>query len=185
MADQGAEGILSPYLRRKRFEAVLPHLRGTILDYGCGSGKLAAFVNRVNYCGIDIDNVSLRQAAIEFPYHDFISKLPDPNKKFSTIVSLAVIEHVDSPEQFLCELKEYLEISDTSRLVITTPHPSVGWVHDLGSTIGLFSRHANEEHEELLGRSALELAGEQADLKLITYRRFLFGANQLAVFGKR
>jgi hypothetical protein len=34
MADQGSEGLLSPFLRRKRILAVKPYLRGRVLDVG-------------------------------------------------------------------------------------------------------------------------------------------------------
>ena len=48
--------------------------------------------------------------------------------------------------------------------------------------IGLFSKEASEEHEELNDRKNLEYAGRQAGLILVEFRRFLFGANQLGVF---
>lgn len=184
MADQGAEGLLSPYLRRKRFEAIMPYLKGRVLDFGCGSGNLAAYVDSDKYYGVDIDTGSLQQAALRYPEHHFISELPNSDIKFDSIVSLAVIEHVSSPVQFLHTLALYLDKNSASRIVITTPHPTVGWVHDLGAAIGLFSRHANEEHEELLDRGRLDLTGKKASLKLTFYRRFLFGANQIAVFEK-
>ena len=57
-------------------------------------------------------------------------------------------------------------------------------IHYLGSRIGLFSRHANEEHEELLNYERLHLAGTRAGLDLVFYKRFLLGGNQLAVFSK-
>ncbi len=53
--------------------------------------------------------------------------------------------------------------------------------HTLGARTRLFSWDAHEEHEELLDRTRLqELAGD-AGLLVETYRRFLFGANQLVV----
>ena len=48
MADQGTEGILSPYLRRKRIQAATPYLKGGVLDVGCGGGVLATLVERKN-----------------------------------------------------------------------------------------------------------------------------------------
>jgi len=48
--------------------------------------------------------------------------------------------------------------------------------------VGLFSRHANDEHEELLDRARLLSVGASAGLGLERYRRFLLGANQLAIF---
>lgn len=184
MADQGTEGLLSPYLRRKRFEAAFPYLRGKILDFGCGSGALAALVHADQYVGVEIDRMSLQQASSRFPKHHFALGLPNSSDKFDTVISLAVIEHASDPAQFLRSLAAHLNDTPASRIVVTTPHPAVKWIHDAGAAIGLFSKHANEEHEDLLDHTKLEIAGNQAGLKLVSYRRFLFGANQIAVYAK-
>ncbi|CFQ31111.1 class I SAM-dependent methyltransferase [Yersinia bercovieri] len=182
MADQSAEGILSPYLKQKRFEAATPYLKGLILDFGCGSGALSMRVKAGDYAGIDRDELSLESAQKQFPQHRFLNTLPTPIEHFDTVISPAVIEHVSNPAIFLKMLTTYLSEKPSSRLVITTPHPFVDWVHDLGAKIGLFSKHANDEHEDLLDRQKLENAGIQAGLSLVEYKRFLFGANQLAVY---
>ncbi len=184
MADQGSEGLLSPYLRRKRFEAASCHLGGRVLDVGCGSGELAALVDPKCYIGVEVDKHSLAKAREKFRKHEFCEQLPEMSQRFDTVVALAVIEHVSDPVSFLRTLAGYLEKTETARLVITTPHPSVGWVHDFGAAIGVFSKHANEEHEALLNRAMLLDAGERAGLELKSYSRFLFAANQIAVYSR-
>ena len=69
-------------------------------------------------------------------------------------------------------------------IVVTTPHPSVDWVHAVIAAVGLFCKHAKVEYEDLLGRAKLEIASNQAGLKLVFYRRFSFGVNQIAVYAK-
>jgi SAM-dependent methyltransferase len=182
MADQGSEGLLSPFLRRQRLLAVKPYLKGRVLDVGCGSGALAELLGSDQYVGVEIDQASIDKARINFPNHQFYKELPADDEKFDTVVALAVIEHVSDPSSFLQTLATRLKSDADARIVCTTPHPSVDWIHDLGAAIGLFSRHANEEHEDLLDRSKLELFGRQAGLNLISYRRFLFCVNQIAVF---
>ena len=184
MADQGAEGLMSPWLRKKRLEASSSYMNGRVLDFGCGSGAMAEHVDADNYLGVEIDEISLLQARSRFPTYHFVSELPEQAEKFDSIISLAVIEHVSNPAEFLRTLARHLNESDASRLIVTTPHPSVDWVHHVGASFGLFSKHANEEHEDLLNRSKLENAGKQAGLILISYQRFLFGANQIAVYKK-
>lgn len=100
MADQGAEGLLSPWLRRKRIEASIPYLNGRVLDFGCGSGAMAEYVDADNYLGVEIDKDSLQQARSRFPSHQFVSELPEQTEKFDTVISLAVIEHVSNPAEF-------------------------------------------------------------------------------------
>jgi len=185
MTDQGAEGLLSPYLRRKRIEAVAPWLNGRVLDFGCGTGLLAELLCTEKYVGVERDKISLQLAKSKFPQHYFISTLPSTVEKFDTVVALAVIEHVREPVRLLFMLAAFLGGSGSSRLVITTPHPSVDWIHRLGATFGVFSSHARDEHEGLLGRVRLIDIGIQAGLKLKSYSRFLFGANQIVIYSKK
>jgi len=70
----------------------------------------------------------------------------------------------------------------SARVVLTTPHPCSDWIHDAGAAIGLFSRHANEEHEQLLDQRRLMEIGAAANLELVFYRRFLGMVNQLAIY---
>ncbi|SCC79449.1 class I SAM-dependent methyltransferase [Saliniramus fredricksonii] len=184
MADQGSEGLFSPFLKNQRIRAARPHLSGRVLDVGCGSGSLAELVEPDRYLGVEIDSASMTIARQLFPAHRFVGELPPPGENFDTVVALAVIEHVPHPGQFLCELAGRLADTAAARIVCTTPHPSLEWVHTIGARIGLFSRAANEEHETLLDRRALERVGREAGLTLATYQRFLGGANQLAVYAR-
>jgi 2-polyprenyl-3-methyl-5-hydroxy-6-metoxy-1,4-benzoquinol methylase len=182
MADQGAEGLLSPFLRRKRLQAAQPYLAGRVLDIGCGSGALASLVAAEDYLGVDRDPEVLAVARERFPQHRFTDSLPPPGQQFDTVVSLAVIEHVEDPSAFLQRAADHLAGHADARIVITTPHPRLEWLHDLGASLRLFSRHASEEHESLLDQAALGAHAARARLRLTGYRRFLLGANQLAVF---
>lgn len=182
MADQGSEGLLSPFLRWQRLKAARAFLNGRILDVGCGSGALASLVGPGSYVGFDVDETSLLRAKDRFPNHSFKSILPPKTEKFDTVVSLAVIEHVPDPSAFLESLKQYLKNGSEANIVITTPHPSAELIHYVGAAIGIFSKHANEEHEDLLDRNKLRAAGLSAGLILHHYSRFLFFTNQIAIF---
>jgi len=185
VADQGSEGLLSPWLRSKRIAIAKPYLSGRVLDFGCGSGELASVISPDCYTGVEIDTISLRSARERFPKHHFVSSLDDLDQEYDTVVSLAVIEHVDDPVDFLLTLEKYLYRSSSSSLVITTPHPAMDWLHDIGAKLGLFSSHANEEHQDLLNRKRLVQVGLEAGLALTVYDPFLLGGNQLAVYRKQ
>lgn len=184
MADQGTEGLLSAWLRKQRFKVAKPYLMGCILDVGCGAGALAELVDTDRYLGVDVDAFSLQQTRSRFPGHRFVSELPNQSEKFDVIISLAVIAHLSDPAGFLSSLASHLASFSNACIVITTPHPTADWIHDAGAAVGLFSKHANEEHEDLLDRDKLEIAGQNAHLSLVSYQRFLFGANQIAVYKK-
>jgi len=183
MADQGNEGLLSPFLRLQRINKSKPFLRGKILDYGCGTGSLAPLVLPKNYIGYDIDESVIKKAQKDYPNYRFQANAVPQSKSFDTVISLAVIEHVLDPITFLKELSGYLKINSLSRIILTTPHPSIEKIHNMGAKFGIFSRHASEEHQTLLGRNKIIEISNQTDLKLIRYDRFLLGANQLIVLG--
>jgi len=182
MADQGSEGLLSPFLRRARMNAARPYLSGRILDVGCGSGNLAAWVSPENYRGVEMDDASLERATTGFPSHSFTRDMPSQDEKFDSIVALAVVEHVRDPAPFLQGLAGHLADGAEAKIIITTPHPSMNCIHKLGAELSVFSKHASEEHQELLNKPALRKYGEDAGLDLIHYHRFLLGANQLVLF---
>lgn len=184
MADQGAEGLFSPFLRMQRLKAVQPYIKGSVLDVGCGTGVIANIVPPDRYLGVDICERSLAIARQKYPQHHFKSVLPPGKPIFDTVIAMAVIEHVKDPEAFLRELALRLMNNSNSFIVCTTPHPSVTWIHRLGSIFGLFSRHANEEHETLIDYSQIKVLSNECNLNLAVYRSFLFGANQLAIFHK-
>lgn len=182
MADQASEGLLSPFLKRQRISAVLPHIKGRVLDVGCGNGGLAAHVDSTNYVGIDIDSTSIEAARANHPAHTFHQLFRFDGGDFDTVTALAVIEHVSDPVDFLLGLKQNLKPDPLALIVCTTPHPSMDWVHWAGSRVGLFSHSANEEHEDLLGKNRLIEVGRAAGLRVVSYRRFLFGANQVVAY---
>jgi 2-polyprenyl-3-methyl-5-hydroxy-6-metoxy-1,4-benzoquinol methylase len=117
----------------------------------------------------------------EYPSHTFVDRMPTESG-FDTAVALAVIEHVGNAAEFLGALSERL--GATGRVIVTTPHPRFEWIHTAGAAVGVFSTEADDEHEDLLDETTLGEAGHQAGIHLELYQRFLFGANQLAVYRK-
>lgn len=184
MSDQ-ASGLLSPWLRARRFAAARVHLvpHGRVLDLGCGVGDFAVHIPPNRYLGVDSDTDSLAQARSMYPSHLFVSReefeTTTGGQGFTTVLALAVIEHVAKPVEFVRSLVTHLE--PTGRIIITTPHPSLRRAHELGAKLGLFSREAAEEHQELLDHDAMSCIADQIPMAVTVARRFLAGANQLFV----
>lgn len=178
MANQAEQGFLSPFLQRARIAAALPHLKGRVLDIGCGNGALAAHVSPAVYLGVDRDSAALEAAQRAFARHQFVSELPEAGA-FDTITALALIEHLAEPRREVVRWSALL--SGEGHIVMTTPHKSLGFVHKVGSRLGLFSRAAADEHDEMFDRRTLILLAEQCGLRIERYGRFLCGANQLVL----
>ena len=182
MVAQSEEGILSPFLAKKRMSKALPFLNGSVLDYGCGVGDLAEVVNK-DYVGFDIDNQSLSIAKQRSPKKIFINELTSGHK-YDTIIMLAVIEHLENP---LEELKILINnhTNKDYRIVITTPNKYFDKIHHFGSRLKLFSVHASDEHNIMFGKKDLFQLARDLGLKVLYYKKFLFFANQVIVFNNK
>ena len=177
MPDQ-VVGRLSPWLRERRIAAVLPFLSGDVLDFGCGVGHLAPHVTPERYQGVDRDTESIAQAKAAHPGYRFSAEIP-AGRRYDTIAALAVLEHLKNPAAFINDMAQRL--NPNGAIVLTTPHKLFEWTHTAGAAIGLFSHHACDEHETLFDKAGLRALAENGGLRMARYRRFLFGANQLAI----
>lgn len=180
MANQ-INGLLSPFLRKQRIQTAVPYIKGDVLDFGCGTGQLSEFCNKGRYFGIDIDVESILIAKEKYPAKVFMhtNEISQIKIKFHSIAALAVIEHMENPANFLIDLKQLL--TENGRIIITTPHPGIRTIHEIGGKIGLFSREGSKEHKDLLDYHKMELLAQSAFLKIEFFKRFLFGANQLFI----
>lgn len=171
-------GLLSPYLLERRLAAAKPWVRGRVLDVGSGRGELARWVPVEDYLGTDFDSEALAAARKRYPAHHFIED-PLPAGPFDTIVALSVIEHVADPATFLTRFRERL--TPRGRVVLSTPHPQFEWVHKPAGLARLVGNEPSADPGGLIDKLRIETLARQAELRVVHYRRFLFGANQLVV----
>jgi 2-polyprenyl-3-methyl-5-hydroxy-6-metoxy-1,4-benzoquinol methylase len=174
------DGKLSPFLRRTRMKAARPYLCGRVLDWGCGNGDLCRFIPAETYLGVDVDEAVLAEARQNYPAATFLAaKDFAQSELFNTIAALAVIEHLPDPASFLRRISHSL--AHNGRIVLTTPNPLLDWAHGFGAKFGVFAFESHEEHQSLMNRRGLERTAREAELRVIHFERFLYGANQLAV----
>lgn len=183
MVLQANEGLLSNFLKKRRFSVAIKYCKEFTLDYGCGDGSFSNYFLVQNYNGYDSDFESLEFAKQSYPKYTFIEKI-DLNKKYDTIVLLAVIEHLNNPVEFLKEISNSLLQNKNSRIVLTTPNKYFDSIHHIGARLGLFSTHAAEEHNIMFNKRDLFDLARKTNLKVVTFKRFLFFVNQLIVLTK-
>jgi len=183
------EGLLSPFLRRKRLEEVMKWLAGnSVLDYGCGRGELLSMMGGGwKYVGIDLNPDFIRFAQRRFPQANFrVLNLEDCQSpdlgKFDCIVAAAIIEHLECPERLLKELSRHLR--DGGRLIITTPSPRGRFLLSIGARIGLLNRRVEDTHRSILSAEDLLKLMRACPLQVRSYSTFLLGLNQLLVAEK-
>lgn len=96
------------------------HLKGALLDFGCGTKPYKKlFINVDSYIGVDykIEGREESQKTVDFFYDGKV--IPFKNQEFDSILSTEVLEHVFNVEDILCEFNRVLKIN--GHALITTP----------------------------------------------------------------
>ena len=70
--DQNREGKLAI---TTLFYTMARHIKGNLLDYGCGKGRLAQYVDPLKYLGYDINAAMMQEAQRDNPEHSFTCSL--------------------------------------------------------------------------------------------------------------
>lgn len=186
MSDQIAQGLLSPFLQHRRIYQALRFIpvNGLVLDYGCGNGELCAYFDQSRYFGYDPDEEVISIAQNKYPAFRFVHSLEViKEKRFSAIILLAVIEHVESISELLKNLSNSL--TENGRIILTTPNPFFEGFYNIGAELGFFSEDAKEEHHQLINKNILRDTLQSTDLEIVHFNFFLFWANQLFVLEKQ
>ena len=109
------------------YDYVARYVRGArVLDAGCGEGygtdRLSAVAAETT--GVDLEEPVIRRAASRYPRARFeaanLVSLPYAGASFDAVVSLQVIEHLHSPQEFLAECARILAPGGV--LIVSTPN---------------------------------------------------------------
>jgi len=158
--------FMESFLQKRRFKIILPHIIGkTLLDFGGNKGELKQFVKQ-DYTVCNMDWTVML------------------GHRYDTIVSLAVIEHIPYNEVFNLFDIFNLHLKKGGRLIITTPCKLAHPILDFMSRIGLTDRANILEHKHYWNKDELYKLAEHSKLKIISYKKFQFGLNQLVIFEK-
>lgn len=164
-----------------------PHLKGAVLDVGCGPGKLLDYYDYLepHYVGIDsnisrLEEASLKHPRATFKCVDIDERLPFPDCTFDTVILSAVLEHVLNLGQLLKDLSRVLKPSGG---IVGTSPTTFGndIVHRTLSQFSLLSREAAADHIAVFNRARLRNLAAACDLELSLHRRFQVGCNQIFV----
>ncbi len=175
------------YLNKRRLKIAKPFLKGDILDVGCGPATTYDFAKPKSYTGIERDKGWIKKLKNKFPLANFYARDIEKdkfniNRKFDTIILLAVIEHIKNPEFLFKEIRNSLK--KNGRLVMTTPTPFGNFVHTILSYIGITSKEAVKEHVNIYSYNMFLDVASKYGFKLIKYQKFEWGCNSMVVLEK-
>jgi SAM-dependent methyltransferase len=182
--------LLSSHIAKQRRAKVLSHVRGDVLELGCGTGGLYGECRETvgRYVGIDVSKGSVAKAQQTFPDAEFLWRNIDREElgfenEFDSILMVALIEHVFN-QGFLLD-QCFRALRPGGRVILTTPTPfGNDIVHRIGARIGLFHSGAMDDHIVIYNKLRLGNAAREFGFTLEIHQRFQMGCNQLAVLQK-
>ena len=158
-----------------------------ILDFGCGSNfdeifnkyKKASKVFLVDIYGEDFEKDNITYINYNFNFKKIEKKIKD--QKFKLIFLLAVIEHLDNPEDIISSLKKYLDKDG----IICLTAPSIyskPILEFMAYKLGIINRKLVEEHKRYYNKNEYIKLSQKTNCKIIKFKYFMLGMNTLAFF---
>lgn len=183
---------LTGYLRKKRMKVIAPYLRGNVLELGCGAASVlrskALMTTIDRYVGCEYDREVVQLLQEEYPAHEFFQINLDSEHwgnvgVFDAIVGAAVVEHIWNQKNFYSNVVRLLK--PEGHLVLTTPSV-VGNDIVLAtlSKLRLVRPDVIDDHIIIYNKARFMHVAHEFGLRLVRYKKFQLGLNQLVVFKK-
>ncbi|MBI2301552.1 MAG: methyltransferase domain-containing protein [Armatimonadetes bacterium] len=167
---------LGKALMRWRVRAVLPEVRGRLLDIGCGTNALVHAYSGPG-TGVDVFAWEGCDLVVEVTAH-----LPYDDTSFDTVTIVAALNHIPNRLEVLQEAHRLLQ--PEGRLVITMIPPGLSRVwHRLRRPWDADQSERGVKEGEVWGLNLAQTAKllGQAGFQVAFRRRFMLGVNTLTV----
>lgn len=164
-------------LEEERLRAVLPVLRGRLLDIGAGRNTL---VRRYGALGGEAVGVDVHDWGGGALVVEDSSQLPFADASFDTVAFVACLNHIPDRAGVLREA--YRVLRPCGRVVVTMIDPVLG---EVGHRLWWYGEDKHRETQPgevggLWARDVIDLL-ERAGFRLVRHARFVYRLNQLFV----
>lgn len=187
MLMKNKESYLDNIFRNLREKKILRFIskNDTLCDLGCGSnGSLLYFLanNIKEGVGVDYSVRPHKLANLTFIKANLEKKLKLNPNKFDVVTVLAVLEHLNKPENLLNEA--YRVLKKNGKLILTTPSKLSKPILEFLARLNLINRRHIKEHKNYFSKKELTDLLKNAGFKDIKVSAFEFGMNNLAIAKK-
>jgi len=170
---------LGRLLMNWRIQTVLPHMKGDVMDMGCGTNELLIEYTRLNpqtkSVGVDVHQWGNVDIVIEDA-----AALPLDDAIFDTVTCIAALNHIPNRDEFLAEAHRILRPG--GRFVMTMIPPAISRVwHFIRSPWDADQHERGMEEEEEYGfnRASVHRMLAGAEFEMEQEKSFMLGINTL------
>ena len=162
-----------------RIKAVLPHIRGRLLDIGCGTNALVK-----SYVGEGIGTDVYPWSNVDLIVKNS-AELPFENETFDTVTIIAALNHIPNRGEVLTESHRVLR--QNGRIIITMISPKVSrmW-HFLCKLWDIDQKYRRMKQGEVFGLTLEEIHCLLSESKfdILFEKKYVLGRNCLTVAKK-
>ena len=174
------EPLLEPLVRWWRIKKILPDLPngGVHVDIGCGTTpELVNFVKdqMSQSIGIDITVKAQKQGKVRLLRQKLQKKLNLPTSSVEVVTLLAVLEHLDFPQDIIKECYRILKPGGVA--LLTVPSPNSALLLNLLSKIGFLSQKMINQHKHYFTHYQLGQIFKLAGFRQVQVSSFQLGLN--------
>jgi len=180
LPDSQTERLHLTSLRAERYAAVLPELRGRVLDVGAGDNALIRLYRQrqrnpdaENSVGVDVVDWGTDTQTVTSSDH-----LPFEDASFDTVCFVACLNHI--PERIGALKEAHRILKPGGRVVATMIGRLIG---DVGHAIWWYSedKHRDVAEGEVMGINSTDMLRlfERAGFRSVSIGRFVYGMNYL------
>lgn len=169
---------LGKVLVKWRIRAVLPYVKGRLLDIGCGTNELARVYG--NGVGVDVYPWGTVDLVVENT-----SDLPFDDESFDSVTIIAALNHIPNRQEVLREAHRLLRRDGRIIVTMIPPHLSKVW-HFLRRPWDADQKERGMEHGEVYGftRDEVQSLLKEAGFDVILEKKFMLYINRVTVAKK-